>query len=50
MSQEARMGFQETQDLRALLKLLAMAREDMATGRVQPVSGVKDRIRSRASL
>ncbi|MEP7221523.1 MAG: hypothetical protein ABI673_02520 [Novosphingobium sp.] len=32
----------------ALLKLLVMAREDMASGRVQPLAGLKERVRKRA--
>lgn len=38
-----------TQELLALLKLLAMARDDLAAGRVQPLEGLKDRIRQRAA-
>lgn len=41
-------SYAATQDLLALLKLLAMARNDMADGRVQPLEGLKDRIRGRA--
>ena len=41
-------SYAETQELLALLKLLAMARDDMAVGRVQPLAGLKDRIRARA--
>ena len=42
-----------TQNLRpsetsALLKLLAMARNDMSAGRVQPLDGLKERIRARS--
>ncbi|PEQ12575.1 hypothetical protein B2G71_11990 [Novosphingobium sp. PC22D] len=32
----------------ALLKLLAMARNDMSAGRVQPLDGLKERIRARS--
>ncbi|GGN46539.1 antitoxin [Novosphingobium indicum] len=42
-------SYAETQELLALLKLLAMARDDMAQGRVQPLEGLKDRIRARAA-
>lgn len=42
-------SYAETQELLALLKLLAMARDDMSTGRVQPLEGLKDRIRARAA-
>jgi len=42
-------SYAETQELLALLKLLAMARDDMATGRVTPLEGLKDRIRARAA-
>lgn len=42
-------SYAATQELLALLKLLAMARDDMAAGRVQPLAGLKDRIRSRAA-
>lgn len=41
-------SYAATQDLLALLKLLALARDDMADRRVQPLEGLKDRIRSRA--
>lgn len=41
-------SYAETQDLLALLKLLAMARDDMAAGQVKPLDGLKDRIRQRA--
>ena len=41
-------SYAETQELLALLKLLAMARDDMAAGRVAPLEGLKDRIRGRA--
>ena len=36
-----------TRELLALLKLLAMARDDMVTERVQPLEGLKERIRGR---
>jgi prevent-host-death family protein len=38
-------SYAATQELLALLKLLAMARDDMATGRVKPIEGLKERIR-----
>ena len=41
-------SYAETQELLALLKLLAMARDDMASERVLPLEGLKDRIRARA--
>lgn len=36
-------------ELVALLKLLALARDDIAAGRVEPLQGLKHRIRSRAA-
>ncbi len=42
-------SYAATQELLALLKLLAMGRDDMATARVQPLVGLKDRIRDRAA-
>jgi prevent-host-death family protein len=39
-------SYAATQELLALLKLLSMARDDMAAGRVQPLEGLKDRIRA----
>lgn len=41
-------SYAATQELLALLKLLAMARDDMAAGRVLPLEGLKERIRKRA--
>ena len=41
-------SYAETQEQLALFKLLAMAREDIAAGRVLPLAGLKDRIRERA--
>jgi prevent-host-death family protein len=41
-------SYAATQELLALLKLLAVARDDMGTGRVQPLEGLKERIRGRA--
>ena len=40
-------SYSATQELLALLKLLAMARDDMTAGRVQPLEGLKERIRGR---
>jgi len=42
-------SYAATQELLALLKLLAMARDDMAAGRVKPLEGLKERIRKAAS-
>lgn len=42
-------SYAATQELLALLKLLAMARDDMAEAHVQPLEGLKDRIRDRAA-
>lgn len=39
----------EAPELRALLQLLAMARDDIAAGRAQPLEGLKERIRGRAA-
>lgn len=39
----------KTQELLALCKLLAMAHEDIAAGRVLPLAGIKGRIRGSAS-
>ena len=41
-------SYTATQELLALLKLLAMARDDMAAGRVKPLDGLKERIRQDA--
>jgi prevent-host-death family protein len=41
-------SYAATQELLALLKLLAMARDDMERGRVQPLEGIKERIQGRA--
>ena len=41
-------SYAATQELLALLKLLAMARDDMAASRVQPLAGLKERIRAGA--
>jgi prevent-host-death family protein len=42
-------SYAATQELLALLKLLSMARDDMAAGRVEPIAGLKERVRARAS-
>lgn len=42
-------SYAATQELLALLKLLAMARDDMTAGRIQPIEGLKERIRGRAA-
>lgn len=42
-------SYAATQELLALLKLLAMARDDMERGRVQPLEGLKERIRGHAA-
>ncbi len=42
-------SYAATQELLALLKLLAMARDDMAAGRVKPIAGLKERIRQAAN-
>jgi prevent-host-death family protein len=39
--------YDETQETLALLKLLALGREDIAEGRTTPVEGLADRIRAR---
>lgn len=41
-------SYTSTQELLALLKLLAVARDDMAAGRVHPLEGLKERVRNRA--
>jgi prevent-host-death family protein len=41
-------SYTATQELLALLKLLTMARDDMNAGRVQPLAGLKERIRAGA--
>lgn len=40
-------SYAATQELLALLKLLSLARDDMSAGRVEPLEGLKDRIRAR---
>ena len=42
-------SYAATQELLALLKLLAMARGEIAGGQVEPLAGLKDRIRARAA-
>lgn len=39
-------SYEATQEALALLKLLALGREDMAAGRTAPISGLADRIRA----
>jgi prevent-host-death family protein len=39
--------YDETQETLALLKLLALGREDIAEGRTTPVEGLANRIRAR---
>lgn len=41
-------SYTETQELLALLKLLAMARDDMASNRISSFEGMEDRIKKRA--
>jgi prevent-host-death family protein len=41
-------SFEATQELLALLKLLALGRDDVAGGRTAPVKGLAQRIRMRA--
>jgi prevent-host-death family protein len=41
-------SYAATQELLALLKLLAMARDDMAVDRVAKLDGLKDRIKGRS--
>lgn len=38
-------SYAATQELFALFKLLAMGRQDISNGRVEPLDGLKDRIR-----
>ncbi|MEZ5690009.1 MAG: type II toxin-antitoxin system Phd/YefM family antitoxin [Caenibius sp.] len=40
-------SFERTQETLALLKLLALGRDDMASGRVAPLEGLAARIRRR---
>ncbi|GGD82670.1 type II toxin-antitoxin system Phd/YefM family antitoxin [Croceicoccus mobilis] len=40
-------SYEQTQETLALLKLIALGRDDMAQGRTVPVEGLADRIRSR---
>jgi prevent-host-death family protein len=42
-------SYEATQELLALLKLLALGRDDIAEGRVQPLAGLKERVRGRAA-
>ncbi len=41
-------SYYQMQETMALLKLLAMARDHIAAGNVQPLEGLADRIRARA--
>ena len=40
-------SYEQTQEALALLKLIALGRDDMAAGRTTPVAGLADRIRAR---
>lgn len=40
-------SFEATQEALALLKLLALGRDDIEAGRVRPLDGLRDRIRAR---
>jgi len=40
-------SYEATQEALALLKLLALGRDEMAAGRTQPAAGLADRIRGR---
>ncbi len=40
-------SYEQTQEALALLKLIALGREDMAAGRTAPVAGLASRIRAR---
>lgn len=40
-------SYEHTQEALALLKLIALGRDDIAAARVRPVEGLADRIRSR---
>ena len=40
-------SYEQTQEALALLKLIALGRDDMAAGRTAPVAGLADRIRAR---
>jgi len=42
-------SYYQMQETMALLKLLAMARDDIAAGKVHPIEGLADRIRARAA-
>lgn len=41
-------SYDETREMLALLKLLALGREDIAEGRTRPVAGLAARIRARS--
>lgn len=40
-------SYEETQEMLALLKILALGNQDVEAGRVQPVADVADRLRAR---
>ena len=40
-------SYEQTQEALALLKLIALGRDDMTAGRTAPVAGLADRIRAR---
>ena len=40
-------SFEETQETLAMLKILALGNEDLAAGRVKPVTGVSARLRAK---
>ena len=40
-------SFEETQETLALLKILALGNQDLAAGRVKPVTGVAARLRAK---
>jgi prevent-host-death family protein len=46
---EAKASYYQMQETMALLKLLALAKENIAAGKVKTVEGLADRIRARAA-
>lgn len=42
-------SYYQMQETMALLKLLALAKENIAAGKVKPIEGLADRIRARAA-
>ena len=42
-------SYYQMQETLALLKILAMARDNIAAGKTQPIDGLADRIRARAA-